>query len=258
MGRANLVDDTEMSHEDGEVVDNVEQDEQVASEQAGEQEAQASEPSELERMAEENKLLKQKLGNQGNEIGQMRKQMDELIQLELSKAKQAPQEPVDIWSDPDSYVEQKLANHPKLKQLDQLTETQYKSASMARLKEAHPDYVSIMQDSGFQEWVGKRQTRQALLQRADQQYDFDAADELFSTWKELREAVGVKKQESSNSRPSEVRRASTGTATAASAAPGRRKIYRRADLIKLRKENPDRYEALSDEIMAAYAEGRVR
>jgi hypothetical protein len=37
-----------------------------------------------------------------------------------------------------------------------------------------------------------------------------------------------------------------------------RKVYRRADLIKLRMTDPDRYEQMSDEIMAAYAEGRVK
>jgi hypothetical protein len=31
-----------------------------------------------------------------------------------------------------------------------------------------------------------------------------------------------------------------------------------AGLIKLMKNDPDRYQALSDEIMAAYAEGRVK
>jgi hypothetical protein len=35
-------------------------------------------------------------------------------------------------------------------------------------------------------------------------------------------------------------------------------VYRRADLIKLRMTDPDRYMQLSDEIMQAYAEGRVK
>ena len=37
-----------------------------------------------------------------------------------------------------------------------------------------------------------------------------------------------------------------------------RKVFRRADLIKLKMTDPARYDAMSDEIMAAYAEGRVR
>jgi len=37
-----------------------------------------------------------------------------------------------------------------------------------------------------------------------------------------------------------------------------KKIYRRADIISLKVNNPKRYEALQPEIMQAYAEGRVR
>ena len=36
------------------------------------------------------------------------------------------------------------------------------------------------------------------------------------------------------------------------------KVYRRADIIKLMKTDPERYNALSDEILKAYAEGRVK
>ena len=37
-----------------------------------------------------------------------------------------------------------------------------------------------------------------------------------------------------------------------------KRVYRRADLIRLRMTDPDRYNALESEIMAAYAEGRVK
>ena len=37
-----------------------------------------------------------------------------------------------------------------------------------------------------------------------------------------------------------------------------KRVYRRADLIRLKMTDPGRYETLSDEIMQAYSEGRVR
>ena len=53
-----------------------------------------------------------------------------------------------------------------------------------------------------------------------------------------------------------VKEANTGDASgSASGTP--RKIYRRADVIRLMNDDPERYLALSNEIMAAYAEGRV-
>jgi hypothetical protein len=37
-----------------------------------------------------------------------------------------------------------------------------------------------------------------------------------------------------------------------------KRVYRRADLIRLKMTDPARYEALNDEILSAYAEGRVK
>jgi|TARA_R110000772_G_scaffold198242_2_gene308917 hypothetical protein len=258
MARATLLDETEQSLQEGEVVDNVEEDgyeDNITAEQ------QVEEPSvDVDSVVEENKSLKQKLGNQGNEIGSMRKQLDELLQLSLqSKAEpKEAEEEVDIWSDPDKFVEAKLRNHPKLKQLDQLTKAQVQSTSEARLREAHPDFKDIIQDEGFHQWVGQRPARLSMLKKAHEQYDFESADELFTNWKELRAVVTSATNEGKAERRKTTKAASTGTASSASSAPGRRKIYRRADLIKLRKENPSRYESLGEEIMQAYADGRVR
>ena len=51
--------------------------------------------------------------------------------------------------------------------------------------------------------------------------------------------------------------ANTGNARG-SAEGSRKKVYRRADIIKLIKTDPERYQSLSDEILKAYAEGRVK
>jgi hypothetical protein len=37
-----------------------------------------------------------------------------------------------------------------------------------------------------------------------------------------------------------------------------KRVYRRADLIRLKMQDPARYDALNDEILAAYSEGRVK
>ena len=43
-----------------------------------------------------------------------------------------------------------------------------------------------------------------------------------------------------------------------SAEGSRKKVYRRADIIKLMRTDPERYQALSEEILKAYSEGRVK
>ena len=87
--------------------------------------------------------------------------------------------------------------------------------------------------------------------------DYDAADELFSNWKERNQVAQQTAQAEKVARKSAVQSANTGNARGTSEG-SRKKIYRRADLIKLMKEDPDRYMALQPEIMAAYAERRVK
>jgi hypothetical protein len=114
----------------------------------------------------------------------------------------------------------------------------------------------ILADNRFQEWIGGSKVRTQLFQQADKNFDYDAADELFTLWKErqttVQQTAAVEKQE----RKQAVKSASTGNARGSGEQS--KKIYRRSDIIKLMKTDPDRYQALSNEIMQAYAEGRVR
>jgi hypothetical protein len=96
-----------------------------------------------------------------------------------------------------------------------------------------------------------------LYQRADQGYDFDAADELVSTFKERTSVARQAVQNETHARQAAVKQASTGSVSG-SGNSGSKRIYRRADIIKLMKTDPDRYEALNPEIMLAYQEGRVK
>ena len=58
-------------------------------------------------------------------------------------------------------------------------------------------------------------------------------------------------------RKSSVKSANTGNARG-TGEKTRKKVYRRADIIKLMQSDPDRYMALQPEIMEAYADGRVK
>jgi hypothetical protein len=91
---------------------------------------------------------------------------------------------------------------------------------------------------------------------ADAQYDFTAADELISTFKQIRTSKTAQTTEAGNS----VRQQNLKAAAVDVGGTGEssKKVYRRADLIRLRMTDPNRYEALQPEIMAAYADGRVK
>jgi hypothetical protein len=115
----------------------------------------------------------------------------------------------------------------------------------------------ILEDPKFAEWIKASKIRTQLFAQADQQYDADAADELFCLWKERQAVTQQTAQVEKQARKQQIRAASTGNARG-TAEGTRKKVYRRADLIKLMRTDPERYQALSEDILTAYAEGRVK
>jgi hypothetical protein len=116
---------------------------------------------------------------------------------------------------------------------------------------------AILGDPKFAEWIKASKIRTQLFVAADQQYDSDSADELFTLWKERKVVAQQTADVEKQARKQTLKAASTGNARGSSQGT-RKKVYRRADIIKLMRTDPDRYTALADEIMAAYAEGRVK
>ena len=204
------------------------------------------------------------VGETRKEVGELRQLVDSYIQTELSN-KQAPQpqqeddnsDDVDFFVDPQSAVNRAIDNHPKIKEAEAYTQQYRQQAALSQIKSSHPDMESILQDPKFAEWIKGSKVRTQLFVQADQGYDYDAANELFNLWKEKNQVVQQTAQAEKAARQSAVKSASTGNARG-SAEGSRKKFYRRADIIKLMKTDPDRYNALSDEILQAYAEGRVR
>ena len=213
--------------------------------------------AEIVRMHQEAEKL---LGRQSSEVGELRKVVDDYIQTQLDTTTQAPQEAeedIDFFSDPDKAVERAIKNHPSIKAAEAQTQQYKQQTAQARLQQRHPDMQEILQDGKFVDWIKGSKIRTQLFAQADTQYDYEAADELFSLWKERQQAVGQTVAQEKASRKEAVKTASTGGAKG-SGETASRKVYRRSDIIKLMQDDPDRYLSLSDEIMQAYAEGRVR
>ena len=221
------------------------------------QKYQGKSTAEIIRMHQEAEKL---LGKQSSEVGELRKVVDDYIQTQL--AEQAPQqnepeEDIDFFSDPDRAVAKAIDNHPKIKEAEQISNQYRQSTAMTELQKRHPDMQDILQDGKFVEWIKGSKIRQQLFVQADQQYDYEAADELFTTWKERQQVVGQTAANEKSERKKAVKAASTGNVRG-SGEQSAKKVYRRSDIIKLMKDDPERYMSLSDEIMRAYQEGRVR
>ena len=200
------------------------------------------------------------LGKQSGEVGELRSVVDNYIQTQLdttTKATQEPEEEIDFFSDPDKAVERAIKNHPSIKQAEAVSQQYKHNAAQSQLQQRHPDMQAILTDGKFAEWIKGSKIRTQLFVQADQQYDAEAADELFTNWKERQGVVSQTVANEKDSRKTAVKNASAGNARGSGEAASR-KVYRRSDIIKLMQDDPDRYLSLSDEIMQAYQEGRVR
>ena len=266
MGRAQLVDERseeELNNEEVDTLetpeDTIESPEEVAQEEPSLPEKYQNKS--LEEVVQMHQEAEKLLGKQSSEVGELRGVVDDYIQAQLAN-QQAPvqqqeEDDTDFFVDPQAAVNKAIENHPKIRQAEEYSQQHKKQAALAQLKGNHPEMESILKDAKFAEWVKASKIRTQLFVQADQQYDYDAADELFSLWKErasvAQQTVAVEKQ----ARKQQVKSANTGNARG-TAATTRKKVYRRADIIKLMKTDPERYSAISEEIFQAYAEGRVK
>jgi hypothetical protein len=200
------------------------------------------------------------IGRQGSEVGELRRVVDDFIKAQTTPKQQLQSEPVeevDFFADPQKAVEKAIENHPKIKQAEELTLQMKQAKALAELQNRHPDFAEIVADPGFQNWVAASKVRAELFVRADRSFDYDAGDELLSSWKERKAVASQTVSAEKQTRSQSIKAATTTVPSGSDEAPSK-KIYRRADIIKLMQTDPDRYDMMQPEIMAAYREGRVR
>ena len=94
--------------------------------------------------------------------------------------------------------------------------------------------------------------------QTDTDYRPDYAIELFDMYDKVNMVEKTKEVKKSEKAKVDKALRQTVSETRSTQSVGGKKMYRRSDLINLQITNPSRYEALSDEIQEAYAEGRVK
>ena len=266
MSRAQLVDERSEEEVNDSNVDTLEAPEDPI--ESPEEEVAQEEPSlpekyqnkSLQEVVQMHQEAEKLLGKQSSEVGELRGVVDDYIQTQLKQqapVQQQEEDDTDFFVDPQAAVNRAIDNHPKIQEANQVTQRYRKETALAELSKKHPEMDTILKDTKFAEWIKGSKIRTQLFVQADQAYDYDAADELLSLWKErasvAQQTVAVEKQ----ARKQQVKSASTGNARGTGQTQ-RKKQYRRADIIKLMKTDPDRYAALSEEIFQAYADGRVK
>ena len=222
--------------------------------------------AEIAKMHQEAEKL---IGRQANEVHEVRSLADQLLKQQLEANKKVTQEPSeesleeDFFADPKQAVARTVEKHPAVLEAKQAALELKKMKTAQQLAAKHPDFTTIAQDAGFQDWVKSSAIRLQLFAKADAEYDFESADELLSTYKEIKQIKQQQQVQQATNADLVESKAQSQAMKAASVDVGgsgevSRKVYRRADLIKLKMTDPARYDAMADEIMAAYSEGRVK
>ena len=211
---------------------------------------------EVVRMHQEAERL---IGKQAQEVGEVRKLADELIKQNLGGRSQPikEEEPeVDFFENPQKAVQGQIDRHPDVLAARQAGMDFRRMQIQQKLAQDHPDYSQVVNDSEFHNWVKSSPVRLGLYAKADAEFDYDSANELLSTFKQLR---GIKAKQSDQQNDA-IRTKSMKAAQVDVGGSGEssKRVYRRADLIRLKMTDPQRYETLSDEIMQAYSDGRVK
>jgi hypothetical protein len=211
---------------------------------------------EVVRMHQEAEKL---IGKQAQEVGEVRKLADELLKQNLSSKQQRIQEEepeVDFFENPQKAVQATIDKHPDVLAARQAGQDFKRMQIQQKLAKDHPDFSEVVNDSEFQNWVKSSPVRLGLYAKADGEFDYDSANELLSTFKQLR-GVKVKETEQAGN-AARTKNMKAAQVDVGGSGESSKRVYRRADLIRLKMTDPARYETLSDEIMQAYSEGRVR
>ena len=199
------------------------------------------------------------IGKQGNEVGELRRTVDDFIKTQTSRNLQTDEEPDlsddDFYSDPVNATKRAIDKHPAIQDAKQQALVMKQATVQNQIASKYPNFREIASSEDFGKWVNGSKVRVELYNRAQNDFDFDSADELLSTWIERQEYTKKVTDTSKLDREQQLKSADMGTSGATESTS--KKKYRRSDIIKLMQTDPDRYDSMAPEIMQAYRENRV-
>lgn len=200
------------------------------------------------------------IGKQGNEVGELRKMVDDILHAQPSTP--APEEPeVDFFEDPkgatEKLAQQALANDPRIKAMEQTLVENRKLESSRQLETMHPDADELVQSAEFGEWLQRHPVRASRMQIAARNFDAAEAGDIIAQYKEVRDMRKETTDNAKANRSKAVKNASAGSGKASSETRGKPILSREA-LQNLKRNDPDRYYSMMPQIKQAYIEKRVR
>lgn len=215
--------------------------------------------------------LESSYGRMANDLGVQRQMTDRLLNLnrEADLAGKPRPKPVEVKSsdlleNPGEVIDRIVQERISAIQSENAQAMADKEAGLARDKFYNnhgSDYETVAADPEFNAWLSQSPYR---LRAANAAYrgDWAAADELLTEFKARKTVTRTKEDDTQDNGVVAARKASLESGTSASDNASRKagKVYRRADLMRLRATRPDLWEddEFQGEILRAYAEGRVK
>ena len=216
-------------------------------------------PAEISRAYEELETLH---GRLANEVGDYRKMAREWLFNEQENSSKGKGKATKELTDEDfidkpadsvsTLVSDKI--DPVTKRLDKMQV----DLQVAEFQRKNPDYMEIVSNPEFSEWVKASPYRTRLYQKADAM-DLEAGTELLQGFREVRQASKQSKEAKDKGLDKEKQlRKISSEKGGSSGGSGKKKIWSSAYLINLKITNPDKYNSIQPEVMQAYQEGRVK
>ena len=195
--------------------------------------------------------LESEFGRRNNEVGDMRKTLDDILKQQLAGNTDETEEDEDLTA-----VEKALAKSPTLAKVQNNLVEQSRNAARSEFDKVHPDAQKVISSKAFVKWVTDSDVRTNQFSGANAGYDYDTISEMIGTYTEL---SSVRKESNAKKRNGTMKALETPNANGGESGAGqtKRKVFKLSDLMKLRDTNPARYEKLGPVINKAYAEGRV-
>ena len=215
-----------------------------------------------------------KISQLGNEIGQLRKLTDTVLELKKENVREPePRKPLtvdEIFADPDQAIRKTFESSEVAKKSSEAVtrvDNLEKSLALEKFQSKHPSYQSDIADPTFQEWITANPARTELFRRADS-YDVASADALWQMWGEYKELKSIsEKREGAKERRTNAVRAGRTVPESSVDTEARSPIYSRAKLMELQVKAHQGDQAarmkindpaFQTEMQRAYSEGRVR
>jgi hypothetical protein len=205
---------------------------------------------------------------QAQDLGRMRKTVDELLELELRRPadtqdapRAKPVEAEDLYANPDETIKSVVNREvrPHVEKLEQELMQERIGRARAEFAQDYPEWEKDVHDPAFVNWIQERPYR-VRLARAGDAGDFDAARDLWASYYEHRDLA--KREQSKAERKQKVKEATLETSGAS--APEVTETFSRAALMEKRllakRGNRDAdfwLRSNAERIAIAYEEGRI-